>query len=129
MTARPQSHPVPAPAPELTVLSGTRRFRWRPIPWIIYTLVAVVAFLSFIFLRTAVDEAAYEISVIQTAIDKELARQAYLEEQKRALQSPGEVLPLAEEMLGMVLPSDVIPVSPPVAPDTEGSDPGRVDSG
>jgi len=128
MTARPQSHSVTAPTPELAVLPG-RRFRWRPIPWIIYTLVAVVAFLALIFLRTAVDEAAYRISLIQSGIDQELARQAYLEEQKRALQSPGEVLPLAEDMLGMVLPTDVIPLSAQVPSDTEGADLGRVDPG
>lgn len=110
MTARQQ--PVPAPAPAgLRVLSGGGETWWRPLTWVIYTVVAVAAFLAFIFLRTAVDEVVYEISNTQVQIQVELERQARLEEEKRALQSPWEIVPIAERMLGMVLPDDVIPVS------------------
>ena len=123
MTARRQ--PVPAPAPVgLRVLSGGGAPWWRPLTWVIYTVVAVAAFLAFIFLRTAVDEVVYEISNTQAQIQVELERQAHLEEEKRALQSPWEIVPIAERMLGMVLPEDVIPVSaadPAPAGDSEAS--------
>lgn len=110
MTAR--RLPVSAPAPAgLRVLSGGGATWWRPLTWVIYTVVAVAAFLAFIFLRTAVDEVVYEISNTEAQIRVELERQAHLEEEKRALQSPWEIVPIAERMLGMVLPEDVIPVS------------------
>ena len=110
MTARQQ--PVAAPAPAgLRVLSGGGATWWRPVTWVIYTMVAVAAFLAFIFLRTAVDEVVYEISNTQAQVRVELERQARLEEEKRALQSPWEIVPIAEQMLGMVLPEDVRPVS------------------
>ena len=110
MTAR--RHPVAAPAPAgLRVLSGGGATWWRPLTWVIYTVVAVAAFLAFIFLRTAVDEVMYDISNTQAQIQVELERKAHLEEEKRALQSPWEIVPIAERMLGMVLPEDVIPVS------------------
>ena len=73
-------------------------------------MVAVAAFLAFIFLRTAVDEVVYEISNTRAQIQGELERKARLEEEKRALQSPWEIVPIAERMLGMELPDDVIPV-------------------
>ena len=110
MTARRQPVPTPAPA-GLRVLSGGGQTWWRPLTWVLYTVVAVAAFLAFIFLRTAVDEVVYEISNTQVQIQMELERQARLEEEKRALQSPWEIVPIAERMLGMVLPEDVIPVS------------------
>lgn len=109
MTAR--RHPVPAPAPAgLRVLSGGGETWWRPVTWVIYTVVAVAAFLAFIFLRTAVDEVVYEISNTRAQIQGELERKARLEEEKRGLQSPWEIVPIAERMLGMELPDDVIPV-------------------
>ena len=110
MTARRQSVAVPAPA-GLRVLSGRGQAWWRPLTWMVYTVVAVVAFLAFIFLRTAVDEVVYEISNARAQIEAELERKAQLEEKKRALQSPWKIVPIAESMLGMVLPDDVIPVS------------------
>jgi len=104
--------PVAAPAPAgLRVLSGGGATWWRPLSWVVYTVVAVAAFLAFIFLRTAVDEVMYDISNTQAQIQVELERKAHLEEEKRALQSPWEIVPIAERMLGMVLPEDVIPVS------------------
>lgn len=115
MTARRQAVAVPAPV-GLRVLSGRRRAWWRPLTWMVYTVVAVVAFLAFIFLRTAVDEVVYEISSARAQIEAELERKAQLEEKKRALQSPWKIVPIAESMLGMVLPDDVIPVSARTAP-------------
>ena len=110
MTARQQPAPTPATA-GLRVLSGGGATWWRPLTWAIYTVVAVAAFLAFVFLRTAVDEVVYEISNTQAQIQVELELKARLEEEKRALQSPWEIVPIAERMLGMVLPEDVIPVS------------------
>ena len=112
MTARRNAVPAPAQAPAgLRILSGGGATWWRPVTWVVYTVVAVAAFLVFIFLRTAVDEVVYEISNTQAQVRVELERKARLEEEKRALQSPWEIVPIAERMLGMVLPDDVIPVS------------------
>ena len=122
MTARRHAVPGPAPAPAgLRVLSGGGATWWRPLTWVVYTVVAVAAFLAFIFLRTAVDEVVYEISNTQAQIQVELERKARLEEEKRALQSPWEIVPIAERMLGMVLPDDVIPVSAAGPAPVEGS--------
>ncbi|WP_420613461.1 hypothetical protein [Candidatus Spongiisocius sp.] len=129
MTAR--RHPVPAPAPAgLRVLSGGGETWWRPVTWVIYTVVAVAAFLAFIFLRTAVDEVVYEISNTRAQIQGELERKARLEEEKRGLQSPWEIVPIAERMLGMELPDDVIPVyvADP-APVTDGEASTRIGEG
>lgn len=129
MTARRQPAGVPAPA-GLRVLSGRGRAPWRPLSWMVYTVVAVVAFLAFIFLRTAVDEVVYEISSARAQIEAEQERKAVLEEKKRALQSPWKIVPIAESMLGMVLPDDVIPVSASgPAPAGDGDAPAQAGEG
>jgi hypothetical protein len=79
--------------------------------WSFYTVATVVAFLTLIFLRTAVDESVFEIRELERRIEVELARQHQLHLQKIRLESPGEIVPIAENMLGMVLPEDVIPVT------------------
>ena len=126
MTARPRLAPdrTPTPArgpttPEapgqvpvaLRVLSGSGRSKWRPFSWLAYSVVAVAAFLAFVYLRTAVDEVVYDISSTQAQIDAEMERKARLEDERRELQSPWEIVPIAERMLGMVLPEDVKLVS------------------
>ena len=121
MTAR--RHPVAVPAPAgLRVLAGRGPARWRPLSWMVYTVVAVLAFLAFIFLRTAVDEVVYDISIARAQIEAEQERKAQLEEKMRALQSPWKIVPIAESMLGMVLPDDVIPVSAVRPAPARGSD-------
>ena len=97
---------------ELRVISGRRRFRpRRALVWALYTLGAIVAFLALIYFRTAVDESAYRIRHLQDQIEVEEARRHQLHLEKIRLESPGEIVPIAEQMLGMVLPEDVVPIS------------------
>ncbi len=113
MSARPQPitespASLPARAP-LRVVRG-RSAWWSPLPLVLYTTLAVGAFLALIYLRTAVDEVVYDITIISNQIDQELERRERLADEVRALQSPWNVVPVAEEMLGMVLPAEVTPL-------------------
>ena len=111
MTVRPLRVPSRAPV-QLRVISGRDRFRpRRALIWALYTIGAVMAFLALIYLRTAVDESAYRIRHLQERIEMEEARQHQLHLEKIRLESPGEIVPIAEQMLGMVLPEDVVPIT------------------
>ena len=110
MTVRPLRATEAAPAP-LQVISGRGRPRSRTLVWLLYTASVVAAFLALIYLRTAVDESAFEIRQLQRQIGVELAQQHQLRLEKIRLESPWEIVPIAEGMLGMVLPEDVIPVT------------------
>ena len=124
MTVR-QLRPVDVGPAPLRVISGRDRPRPRTWMWIIYTVAVVVAFLSLFFFRGAVDESAFELLQVQRQIELELVRQHGLLLEKARLESPGEIVPIAEQMLGMVLPDDVIPV---IAVRDAGGNPGSVDS-
>ena len=110
MTVRSLPDTVATPA-RLRVITGHARSLSRALVWSFYTVATVVAFLTLIFLRTAVDESVFEIRELERRIEVELARQHQLHLQKIRLESPGEIVPIAENMLGMVLPEDVIPVT------------------
>ena len=110
MTVRPLRTPEGGPTP-LRVISGGGRPRRRAFLWALYTLGAVASFLALIYLRTAVDEAAYEVRRLENQIRFEEARQHQLHLEKIRLESPGEIVPIAEHLLGMVLPDDVVPVA------------------
>lgn len=111
MTVRPLRDPSRGPA-ELRVISGRDRFRpRRALMWALYTLGAIAAFLALIYLRTAVDESSYRIIYLQNQIEVEEARQHQLHLEKIHLESPDEIVPIAEQMLGMVLPEDVVPIT------------------
>ena len=111
MTVRPLRDPGRGPA-QLRVISGRDRFRpRRALVWALYTLGAVAAFLALIYLRTAVDESSYRIRHLEERIEIEESRQNQLHLEKIRLESPGEIVPIAEQMLGMVLPDDVVPIT------------------
>lgn len=111
MTVRPLRSPQEEPT-RLRVISGGERPRpRRALLWALYTAGAVASFLALIYLRTAVDEAAYEIRRLESQIQLEEARQHRLELEKIRLESPGEIVPIAEHLLGMVLPEDVVPIA------------------
>lgn len=116
MTVRPLRAPSRGPV-ELRVISGRDRFRpRRALVWALYTLGAVAAFLALIYLRTAVDESAYRIRHLQDRIEIEEARQHQLHLERIRLESPDEIVPIAEQMLGMVLPEDVVAITSDSAP-------------
>lgn len=79
--------------------------------WALYTLAAILAFLALIYLRTAVDESSYRINDLENRIEAEKARRHHLHLEKIRLESPDEILPIAEQMLGMVLPEDVVAIT------------------
>ena len=116
MTVRPLRTPSQDTV-QLRVIAGRDRMRpFRTLLWALYTLAAVAAFLAFIYLRTAVDEAIFRINEIEDRIAYEQARRHHLQLEKIRLESPSEIVPIAEQMLGLVLPDDVVPVvSDPVA--------------
>ena len=111
MTVRPLRSVDTAPASLRVITGGDRPRSRRTFVWAFYTVAAVGAFLALIYLRTAVDESAFELSRLERQIEIEEARQHQLHLEKIRLESPGEIVPIAEQMLGMVLPEDVIPVT------------------
>ena len=110
MTVRPADSPQGGPTPLRVIAGGERRRPRRALLWALYTVGAVASFLALIYLRTAVDEAAYEIRLLENQIRFEEARQHQLRLEKIRLESPNEIVPIAEHLLGMVLPEDVVPV-------------------
>lgn len=111
MTVRPVPT-APSDPVGLRVISGHDRIRPRRVlAWAFYTLAAVGAFLVLIYLRTEIDESAYRIQQLERRIEFEQARQSQLHLEMIRLESPGEIVPIAEQMLGMVLPEDVLEVT------------------
>ncbi|MDE0171588.1 MAG: hypothetical protein OXS29_19120 [bacterium] len=110
MTVRPLRTPEGGPAPLRVISGGDRPRPRRAFLWALYTIGAVASFLALIYLRTAVDEAAYEIRSLENQIRLEEGRQNQLHLEKIRLESPGEIVPIAEHLLGMVLPDEVIPI-------------------
>ena len=111
MTVRPLRAPQGGPTSLRVITGGERPRRRRALLWALYTLGAVASFLALIYLRTAVDEAAYEVRRLENQIRFEEARQHHLHLEKIRLESPGEIVPIAEHLLGMVLPDAVVPIA------------------
>ncbi len=108
MTVRPLRSIEISHAP-LRVVSS-RRFRRPQLGmWVVYTLVAVLAFFALIYSRTALDDTAFELRELNQQIAVELERQQQLGLEAARLASPGQIVPAAEAM-GLILPDDVIPI-------------------
>jgi cell division protein FtsL len=94
---------APRVNPGLRVLTGRRERRQPLAPWLIFSVVAVVAFLGMILTRTSLDRAAIDLS----SIEGELADAKSLNQRLRLeiarLESPARVAPAAQQM-GMVYP-------------------------
>ena len=112
MTVRPLRS-VEVTRSSLRVISGRRLSFTSAFGWVLYTAAVVAAFLALFFLRGAADESAFEIRQMHRRIEVEMDRQHRLQLEKTRLESPGEIIPIAEGMLGMVLPEDVVPVAAP----------------
>lgn len=104
MTSRPALRT--ATRPGLRVVAGKGTPKVRIVPWIIFTLVAVIAFFGLIASRTSLDQTAFELETLQNDISTEQARFDELRLEVARLSSPQRVAPLAEDM-GMVLPQSV----------------------
>ena len=108
MTVRPLRSPA-AGTRNLQVITGGERPRVRgAFVWAVFAVYVVVLFLVLAYLRTGVDAVAYEIHLLEKQIQFEEARQHRLHLEKIRLESPSEIVPIAEHLLGMVLPEDVV---------------------
>ncbi len=107
MTARPvRSITV---RPRLRVLEG-RRPRRRPIaPWMVFTLVVVVAFVGLALARTALDRGAFELAELEARIAQAETENTQLRLEIARLENPARIAPLAEE-LGFVYPTQRRPL-------------------
>lgn len=108
MTVRSPLRAVRAP---LRLVSSSRLSMFSALGWVLYTAVIVAAFLSLFLLRGAADESAFEIRRVEQQIEVETDRRHRLQLEKTRLEEPGKISEIAERMLGMVLPDDVIPVT------------------
>ena len=114
MTVRSPLRSIGAVRAPLRLVSSSRMSMFAALGWVMYTAVIVAAFLSLFLLRGAADESAFEIRRVEEQIEVELDRRHRLQLEKTRLEEPGKISEIAERMLGMVLPDDVIPVT--VAP-------------
>ena len=109
MTVAPLRATDLAPVP----LRVVRSRRWRRPQmgiWATYTVVAILAFFSLIYSRTALDETAFELRELNQQIAVELDTEQQLGLEAARLASPNEIVPAAEAM-GLVLPDNVIPIA------------------
>lgn len=121
MTVRPLRTTQIAHAP-LRVVAGRRFPRPQLGLWVVYTVVAVVAFFAMIYSRTALDESAFELHELNQQIAVELDLQQRLALEAARLASPTEIVPAAEGM-GLVLPDIVHPIAAPGVLVERGIDP------
>ena len=101
MTARALRNPRPTSG--LRVVTGQRKNRQPIAPWLIFSLVAVVAFLGMILTRTSLDRVAIELSTVEADLAEAKGLNQRLRLQIAQLESPARVAPAAQE-LGMVYP-------------------------
>lgn len=101
MTAQPLRHPYSRG--RLRVVTGARAHRPSLAPWVVFSLVAVVAFLGMVLTRTALDRSAIELAKIERQIAEAKTTNQILRLEIGRLESPARIAPLAAEM-GMVYP-------------------------
>lgn len=103
MTARPLR--APSRTAGLRVIPGRQVRRPAMGPWVVVSVVTVVAFLALIGARTALDRTAFELDAINVAIAEEASLNQQLRIEIAELENPARIAPLAEEM-GLVIPTD-----------------------
>lgn len=108
MTVRPIAVPRPVAAP-LRLLHSKRVRIPHLGMWVVYTMVAIIAFFGLIYSRTALDASAFELQQLETNIAAEQERFQQLRLEVARLSSPQRIIPAAEEM-GLVFPDDVTPL-------------------
>jgi cell division protein FtsL len=101
MTAQPLRHPRARPG--LRVVAGKKAARPAMGPWVVFSMVAIVAFLGMVATRTSLDRSAIELSGIEADIAEARSTNQLLRLEIGRLESPARVAPLAREM-GMIYP-------------------------
>jgi cell division protein FtsL len=87
----------------LRVLTGRRQRHQTLAPWLIFSFVAVVAFMGMVFTRTSLDRSAIEFSNIERQLAEARSLNQRLRLEIARLESPARVAPAAQQ-LGMVYP-------------------------
>lgn len=102
MTAQPLRYPGRSGG--LRVITGRKLHRPSLAPWLVFSLVAVIAFLGMVLTRTALDRSSIELSSIEREIAAAKTSNQLLRLEIGRLESPARIAPMALEM-GMVYPS------------------------
>jgi cell division protein FtsL len=87
----------------LRVVAGQRRKHQPMAPWLIFSVVAVVAFMGMVLTRTSLDRIAIELTTVERQLAEAKGLNQRLRLQIAQLESPARVAPAARE-LGMVYP-------------------------
>ena len=114
MTARPRPRPVQPGG--LRVLPG-RRIASRSAlgPWFATALIGIGAFLGLGFVRTSLDQSAFELSELNRSIEAQMTINERLRLEASRLENPARIAPLAEEM-GMEIPQETYQLLVDLAP-------------
>lgn len=103
MSARPER--VAGVDQRLRVLRGRRVVRPALAPWMIMAVVGIAAFLGLIFARTSLDNSAFDLAELDTAIEQQMEINQSLKLEIARMENPARIAPLAEEM-GLIIPDD-----------------------
>lgn len=103
MSARPDR--VVGSQEHLRVLKGRKLARPSIAPWTIMALVGITAFLGLVFARTSLDQSAFELDELNSAITEQTTINRDLKLQIAGMENPARIAPLAEEM-GLVIPGE-----------------------
>lgn len=103
MSARPQR--AVATDHGLRVLRGRKLRRPTLAPWMIMAIVGIAAFLGLVFARTSLDNSAFELAELNTAIEQQTTLNRELKLEIARLENPARIAPLAIEM-GLIIPDD-----------------------
>lgn len=68
-------------------------------------LVGITAFLGLVFARTSLDQSAFELDELNSAITEQTTINRDLKLQIAGMENPARIAPLAEEM-GLVIPGE-----------------------
>ena len=90
------------PRPGLKVVAG-RGGKPRLSGWIFFSLVAVLAFLGMVFVRTSLDRSTIDLASLERNLAEARSLNQRLRLEIARLESPARVAPLARD-LGMVYP-------------------------
>lgn len=121
-TARPLSQ-TRNPGRSLSVITGTRAGRPVIAPWVVFSLVVVLALFGLVLSRTTLDEGAYELAELTQEIAEAQTQNQRLRLEVARLESPARIAPAAAE-LGLVYPTErLLMTVPGVVAQSSDSDP------